>query len=590
MPSTMRSSFAAFAIAFLALVAAAPAAQADGPSTSIGRGGGAATVDRLATQAAIDTLRRGGNATDAAVTAAAVLGVTEPFSCGIGGGGFMVSYDAEARAVSTNDHRERAPLAMGPDAFFENGAPLAFNDARYSGLSVGVPGTVMGWARALRKDGTISLAEALAPAIRVARTGFVVDATFAAQTQENADYFDDVPATAALYLDPDGTPRDVGTVFHNPDLARTYELIARRGAMRGFYHGPVAEAIVETVRKPPVAPGANHIFRPGRMNAGDLRSYTAPQRPPVRSTYRGVEVFGMGPPSSGGSTVAEALNILEGRDLRALPRADALHLELEAARLAFADRGAHLADPDFYDVPLAGLISKPFAATRRALIGPTAATSPVDPGDPYPFAGGGGGGGEASVTSTRAGTTTHLTVADRRGDVVSYTFTIESTGGAGLVVPGYGFLLNNELTDFNFNSTTHPNRVEGGKRPRSSMAPTIVLRDGRPWLALGSPGGSTIITTVLGLLVERIDLGSTLPAAIAAPRASQRNTPATTAEAAFVGSPDAVGLGARGHTFAVGPEIGAATGIEFLDHRRLLTAAEPARRGGGSALVVRPSQ
>ncbi len=596
----MRPFFLATATALLSVAiaaAAAPAAQASEPPTSIGRGGAAATVDRLATAAAVQTLRRGGNATDAAVTAAAVLGVTEPFSCGIGGGGFMVSYDAHGRRgeVTTNDHRERAPLSMKTDAFIENGTPLAFNDARYSGLSVGVPGTVRGWARALREDGTISLAEALRPAIGVARRGFVVDAAFAAQTQENLDYFDDVPAAAALYLDPDGTPRDVGSVFRNPDLARTYELIADRGP-RAFYRGAIADAIVQTVRNPPVGPSANHVFRPGVMDRRDLATYSAPQREPVHSTYRGLDVFGMGPPSSGGSTVAEALNILEGDDLGAMTRADALHRELEAARLAFADRGTYVADPDFFDVPLAGLISKDFAATRRALIGDTAATSPVDPGDPYPFDDGAAGdrAGEASATSTRSGTTTHLTVADKHGDVVSYTFTIESTGGSGLVVPGYGFLLNNELTDFNFTSTTHPNRVEGGKRPRSSMAPTIVLRDGRPWLGIGSPGGSTIITTVLGILVDRIDLGSSLPDAIAAPRASQRNTPATTAEPAFLASPEAAALGARGHAFTVAPqsagaaEIGAATGIEFVDKSALLAAAEPVRRGGGSALVVRP--
>jgi len=591
----MRLPLFATATAVLALVAASPAARASEPPTSIGRGGAAATVDRVATQAAVDTLQRGGNATDAAVTAAAVLGVTEPFSCGIGGGGFMVSYDAHARQVTTNDHRERAPRAMVPASFFENGAPLSFNDARYSGLSVGVPGTVRGWARELRRHGTISLAQALAPAIRVARRGFVIDAAFAAQTQENLDYFDDVPATAALYLDPDGTPRDVGTVFRNPDLARTYELIAQRGA-RAFYRGPIADAIVQTIRNPPVGPAANHVFRPGVMDQRDLRSYSAPQRPPVRSTYRGLDVLGMGPPSSGGSTVAQALNILEGYDLSAMTRADALHLELEAARLAFADRGAYVADPDFFDVPLAGLVSKGFAATRRTLIGATAAT-PVDPGNPYPFDDGADArAGEASATSMRVGTTTHLTIADKHGDVVSYTFTIESTGGAGLVVPGYGFLLNNELTDFNFTSTTHPNRVEGAKRPRSSMAPTIVLRDGRPWLGVGSPGGSTIITTVLGILVERIDLGSTLPAAIAAPRASQRNTPAAVAEPAFIASPEATALGARGHVFSVAPvssgaaEIGAATGIEFLDKHGLVAAAEPVRRGGGSALVVRPER
>jgi len=596
----MRSLTAAVAV--LAVLAAAPAAQASDPPTSVGRGGAAATVDRLATRAAIDTLRGGGNATDAAVTAAAVLGVTEPFSCGIGGGGFMVSYDARAREVTTLDHRERAPLGMGPDAFFDNGAPppaSAFNDARYSGLAVGVPGTVRGWARALRRHGTISLAQALAPAIRVARDGFVVDEAFAAQTQENLDYFDDVPAAAALYLDSNGTPHDVGTVVRNPDLARTYALIARRGP-RGFYRGPLADAIVQTVRNPPVSAGANHSFRPGVMDAADLRDYTAPEREPVHTTYRGLDVFGMGPPSSGGSTVGEALNILEGYPLGAMTREEALHYELEASRFAFADRGAYVADPDFYDVPLAGLLSKGFAESRRALITPSAATSPVAPGDPYAFgggaAGGGGGGGEASVTATRAGTTTHITVADKRGDVVAYTFTLESTGGSALVVPGYGFLLNNELTDFNYTSTTHPNRVEGGKRPRSSIAPTIVLRNGRPWLGLGSPGGSTIITTVLGMLVDRVDLGSTLPRAIAAPRASERNAPATTAEPAFIASPEGGALQARGHAFTVAPpasgapEIGAATGIEFLDEHGLLAAAEPARRGGGSALVVRPDQ
>jgi gamma-glutamyltranspeptidase/glutathione hydrolase len=583
-----RMRFLAAVLAVLVITAAGPAAaSASDPPTSIGRGGAAATVDRLATQAAVDTLRDGGNATDAAVTAAAVLGVTEPFSCGVGGGGFMVSYDAGKHAVTTLDQRERAPLAMGPDAFFENGAPLPFDDARYSGLSVGVPGTVAGWARALRLHGTISLARALAPAIRVAREGFVVDATFASQIQENVARFADVPAAAALYLDPDGTPLDVGTVFRNPDLARTYALLAR-GGPAAFYRGPLADAIVRTVRNPPVSPAASHRWRPGVMTAADLRAYTAPERAPVHTTYHDFDVFGMGPPSSGGSTVAEALNILEGYDLRSMSRADALHYEFEASRLAFADRGAYVADPNYVDVPLAGLISKDFAATRRALIGEGAATSPVAPGEPWAFDVPGSGVGEASATATRAGSTTHITVADRDGDVVSYTFTNESTGGSGLIVPGYGFLLNNELTDFNYDSTTHPNRVEGGKRPRSSISPTIVLRDGRPWLALGSPGGSTIITTVLGLLVDRIDLGSTLPAAIAAPRASERNTPSASAEPAFVASPEAAALQARGHVFMSGPEIGAATGIEFLDHRGLLAAAEPVRRGGGSALVVRP--
>jgi gamma-glutamyltranspeptidase/glutathione hydrolase len=536
----------------------------------------------------VEALRDGANAIDAAVVAAAVLGVTEPFSCGIGGGGFMVIRTSDGK-VTTIDHRERAPAAMRPDSFFEAGQPLAFNDARYSGLSVGVPGTVRGWEEALRRYGTMSLTEALRPAIQVAHDGFVVDQTFADQTQQNLDYFDDVPSTQALYLDPDGTPRDVGTVLRNPDLARTYQRIAHLGA-KGFYSGPVADAIVEAVQHPPVAADANHTWRPGLMTMRDVKAYVAPERAPTRVGYRGLDVYGMGPPSSGGSTVGEALNILEGFDLDPADRTRALHLYLEASRFSFADRNAFLADPDYFDVPLTGLLSDGFAAERRALIDPQrAATSPVPPGDPRPYNAGGAGTARAAATVTRAETTTHLTISDRVGNVVAYTFTIESTGGNGVVVPGWGFLLNNELTDFNFDSLTHPNRVEGGKRPRSSISPTIVLQDGRPLLALGSPGGSMIITTVLQLLVDRLDLGATLPQAIAAPRASQRNTATTAAEPAFLGSPEGQALAAQyGHRFSTTAEIGAATGIELLADGRVLAAAEPVRRGGGSAMVEEP--
>ncbi len=433
----------------------------------------------------------------------------------------------------------------------------------------------------------MSLAEVLQPAIRVATDGFVIDQTFFDQTQGNVDFFDDLPATAALFLDPDGSPRDVGTVFRNPDLAGTYRRIAHLGP-KGFYRGAVAEAIVETVQDPPVGPDANHVWRPGVMTMRDLKNYVAPERPPTHVGYRDVDVFGMGPPSSGGSTVGEALNILEGFDLSTMSREEALHLYLEASRFSFADRNAYLGDSDFVDVPLEGLLSDCFAAERRSLITGLAATSPVGAGDPFPCQGGEPGGSVTATGSTASGSTTHLTVSDSDGNVVSYTFTIESTGGNGMVVPGYGFLLNNELTDFNFTSTTHPNRVEGGKRPRSSMSPTIVLRDGEPFLAVGSPGGSTIITTVLQILVDRLDLGATLPEALAAARATQRDTPATLAEAGFLATPEAAALSARGHVLASTGEIGAATGIEFLDDGRVLAAAEPVRRGGGSAMVEFP--
>ena len=578
----------AASVLVLGLAGTAGAATAPtGPPTAVGTGGAAATVETLATRAAVDALRRGGNAVDAAVTAAAVLGVTEPFSCGIGGGGFLLLRTAGG-AVTTIDHREAAPAAMRPDSFWEAGAPLPFNAARYSGLSVGVPGTVAGWADALDRYGTISLAEALAPAIGLAREGFVIDQVFFDQTLANADWFDDVPASAALFLDPDGTPKDVGTVFRNPDLARAYERIAHLGA-KGFYRGAIADALTEAVQHPPVAPTANHVWRSGLMAMRDLHGYVAPEREPTRVGYRGLDVWGMGPPSSGGSTVGEALNILEGYPLATETRERQLHLFLEASRFSFADRGAYLGDPDYVDVPLQGLLSDGFAATRRALITETAATSPVAAGNPWPFNGSLGTLLAAAATDVEPTSTTHISTSDRFGNVVSYTFTIESTGGAGLVVPGWGFLLNNELTDFDFGSLTHPNRVEGGKRPRSSMSPTIVTQAGRPMLTVGSPGGSTIITTVLQLLVDRLDAGMTLPQAIADPRATQRNTTTTQAEPLFRSSPVAAALEARGHVFVTNPEIGAATGIEFLPGGGVLAAAEPTRRGGGSAMVEVPA-
>jgi gamma-glutamyltranspeptidase/glutathione hydrolase len=323
------------------------------------------------------------------------------------------------------------------------------------------------------------------------------------------------------------------------------------------------------------------------MTAADLAAYEVIRRAPTEIDYRGHQVFGMGPPSSGGSTVGEALNILEGFDLAGAPGELALHWMLEASKLSFADRNVYLGDPAFFDVPLAGLLSDGYAGVRRALIGPTALAVPVAAGDPRPFD---APASAAAVADTESPSTTHVTVSDRFGNVVSYTFTIEQIGGSGIVVPSYGFLLNNELTDFNFVPTVPAgaNDPAAGKRPRSSMAPTIVLNDGEPVVALGSPGGATIITTVLQLLVERLDLGKTLPEAIATPRLSQRNTVTTQAEHAFFGTPEEAALRARGQVFSSVPEIGAATGIEFLPGGLVRAAAEPVRRGGGSAMVEKP--
>ncbi|HEX5880724.1 MAG TPA: gamma-glutamyltransferase [Actinomycetota bacterium] len=587
----------------LCLVAATVPAQAGRKPVkrpvATGTGGAIATVDLDASAAGLEVLRHGGNAVDAAVAAAATLGVTEAYSAGVGGGGFMVVHLAKERRVVTIDGRETAPAAFREDSFIDpaTGQPIPFAERVTSGLGVGVPGTVATWQRALRKYGTRSLGKLLQPAIRVAERGFVVDQTFHDQTASNAARFAAFPATAELFL-PGGAPPPVGSVLRNPDLARTYRLLARRGT-HPFYRGRIAEAIAETVQDPPVDPASTLNVRPGLMTEADLAAYRALDRPPTRVGYRGYQVYGMGPPSSGGSTVGEALNILEGYDLGGESYTQALFHYLEATRLAFADRNRWVGDPDFVDVPLRGLLSQGFADERRCLIGDRANVSPVPPGDPFPPFGPGCPAGVAVAGPAERPATTHLTVADRWGNVVSYTLTIEQTGGSGIVVPGYGFLLNNELTDFNpaplFPGVPDPNLPAPGKRPRSSMSPTIVVRDGRPVVAVGSPGGATIITTVLQILVEHLDRGRSLPEAIAAPRVSQRNSDPGDAEPAFLASPEAAALQALGELFRPAPttpplpsEIGAAAGIAFGRHGLQQAAAEPVRRGGGSALVVHP--
>ncbi|MFB9246820.1 gamma-glutamyltransferase family protein [Sphaerisporangium melleum] len=565
-----------------------------------GYGGAVATVDLDASKAALGVLRGGGNAMDAAVAGAATLGVTEPYSAGLAGGGFIVYYDARRKKVITIDGREKAPQAMTETAFQENGAAIPFADAVTSGLSAGVPGSVAQWELALRRYGTISLKQALQPAAEVAERGFVVDQTFYDQTAQNAERFADFTSTAALYL-PKGAPPPVGSVFRNPDLAATYRELGRRGS-GWLYGGRLGEEIVATVKAPPVRPGSARVVRPGLMTVSDLRAYRALERPPTKVGYGPLDVYGMAPPSSGGSTVGEALKILQ-----ALPKVGR-HEYLEASRLAFADRNKFVGDPGYVDVPLGELLSDGFAKERACLIGDIAMPHPAAPGSPdgsydgcqfegRPIdTGDAAKGGEGATGEQPEGPeTTHLVVADRWGNVAAYNITIESTGGNGIVVPGRGFLLNNELTDFTFGPAPgDPNLPAPGKRPRSSMAPTIVFKNGTPVLAVGSPGGATIITTVLQILVNRYEFGMSLPDALAAPRASQRNTAATQAEQAFIDRYGAE-LTARGHTFTLVPgppvgEIGAATGLEFLGKGKIQAVAEPSRRGGGSALVLEPAK
>ena len=568
-----------------------PLAHAKTP-VATGTGGAVATISEQASQAAMTILNKGGNAIDAAVAAAATLGVTDPFSCGIGGGGFMVVYLAKDKRVITLDHRETAPASFTPSVFLEGGKDgakeLDFGATVASGASVGVPGTVRGWHDALSRYGSMSFKQVLAPAIAVASKGFTVTEIFNRLSTENERKFQQFASTSALYLK-NGKALPVGAVVRNPGMAKAYREIAAQG-QQAFYAGPMAQAIVAAVNTPPAAAGVK--VRGGKMTLADLANYESRLRLPIRSTYRGYELYGMPLPSSGGATVAEALNILEAYDMKALPRAHAEHLYLEASRLAFADRNAYLADPEFVDAPLAGLLSKDYAARRRGQINAERAGAKALAGDPYPFQ------NDHSVPqrpqSSRllaarmrgeSAHTTHLTVSDKEGNIVAYTFTIESWGGSGIVVPGYGFMLNNEMTDFDF-SGPHPNVPEAGKRPRSSMAPTIVLRNGKPAFTVGSPGGATIITTVLQTIVNHIDFGMPMDKALNAPRLSQRNEAATDSEPGFAGSAQAQALEKLGYQWrAKAEEIGAANAIVFHANGTVTAVSEGKRHGVGSALV-----
>ncbi|WP_367137731.1 gamma-glutamyltransferase [Saccharothrix sp. HUAS TT1] len=592
--STVASVLASLLVAPILPATAAAQAATDAPRVpeAVGFGGVVSSVDPDASQIGVDVLRRGGNAVDAAVAVAAALGVTDPFSAGIGGGGFLVHYDARTRRVSAVDGRETAPASADADLFVEDGGVIPFGEVVTSGLSVGVPGTPLTWQRALQRWGTWSLDRAVRPAEDLARRGFVVDATFHRQVSGNAARFADFTSTSALYL-PGGAPPAVGSTFRNPDLADTYRELRRHG-VSAFYRGEVGRDLVQAVRQPPVTPGATREVRSGDMTEADLARYDAPLREPTRVRYRGFDVVGMAPPSSGGTTVGEALNILETTDLGDETQVQYLHRFLEASRLSFADRNRWVGDPAFADVPTRELLSQRFADTRACLISPTTAmpgaVAPGDPRHPTPCA----TAGEPAETPYEGTDTTHLTVADRWGNVVAYTLTIEQEGGSGIVVPGRGFLLNNELTDFSFTPVTpgvpDPNLPGPGKRPRSSMSPTIVLEHGRPVLALGSPGGASIITTVLQVLTSRLDRGTPLVDAIAAPRASQRNAANTQAEAEFLAGADAEALRALGHRFTSTGEIGAATAVERLPDGRWRAAAETSRRGGGAARAVWPSR
>ncbi len=580
--------------------AAALAASGSSGAVAAGRGGAVASMDATATEAGIDVLEHGGNAIDAAVATESALGVTIPFVAGPGGGGFMVIYLAKTHQVITIDGRENCPAACTTSMFIDptTGKPLGYDYASDQPLATGVPSMVATWAKAVGLYGRHSLAADLQPAIDVATRGFRVNADFQQLTESDLPELQAYPASSSLLLTPQGNPLPVGYLLRNPDLSKTYRLLAQYGPSY-LYDGPLGQAIVQADDHPVLTPGQTTVTLPGIMTTSDLRAYQATVLPPTHVNYRGLDIYSMAPPSSSGTTVGEALNILSGYNLAAEPRATALFHYLEASRLSYADRNAYVGDPRYVSVPTSGLLDPAFAATRRCLIGGQALTSPVAPGNPVPPYGS-CSTGQPQAQPAEGGHTNNIVTADKWGDVVAYTNTINFFGGSGEVVPGYGFLLNNEMTDFDFAPSSpgayDPNLPAGGKQPRSSMGPVIALDHGSPVFTVGAAGGSTIIETILQIIVNHVDFGMSLPEALAASRVAQTNSATSLAEPDFYNSSLAQQLTSEyGEKFALatGPILpldnypGDATALQVLGPDRYEPVAEPVRLGGGSAMVVR---
>ncbi|WP_254603242.1 gamma-glutamyltransferase [Sphingomonas bacterium] len=487
-----------------ALIVAIPVAAPARVTPPVRPQGMVSAADPRAAAAGVEILKAGGSATDAAIATMLALGVVEPQSSGLAGGGFWVRHAANG-GFSTIDARETAPMAADGHWFYTDaGTPLSHADAVPGGRSVGVPGALRGMALAYRDGGRLPWARLFQPAIHLARDGWTLSPRFVGSLAKFGGHL--TPETRALFGGADGKPRPVGSLVRNPAQAALLERLAKLGA-DSFYVGPQAAKLVATVN------GAAR--NPSKMTAGDLTSYSAKPRPPVCTTYRTYKLCGMGPPSSGGITVLMILKQLERFDMAALGKDSpvAWHLFAESSRLAYADRDLYVGDPDFVKVPVAGMLDPAYLASRSALIAPDHAIATVAAGMPP------GAPPRTPVPAKEVAGTTDLAVVDRDGNVVEVTTTVEGVFGSGLSVDGV--ILNNQLTDFDIvpdkDGYLVANRVEGGKRPRSSMAPTIVYGpDGRVRLAVGAAGGPTIIAQVAKAIMGVIDFGMSAQDAIAA--------------------------------------------------------------------------
>jgi gamma-glutamyltranspeptidase/glutathione hydrolase len=528
--------------------------------------------DRQASAVGLEVMQRGGNAVDAAVATAFALAVTLPRAGNIGGGGFMLIHLVDPGQNIAIDYRERAPAAADRDMFLDADGNASSELSRYSGLAVGVPGTVAGLALAHKRygSGRLSFADLVEPAIRLARDGFTVTPDLADILRDEAirkRLTDDPEARAMFY--PGGEPPAAGETLRIPALAATLQRIADDGP-NGFYKGPVAEAIARTVTR-----------MGGRMTVEDLAAYVPLERAPVTGTFNGWEIVSMPPPSSGGIHLIEMLNILEPLPLGelGLNSAATIHYMAEAARRAYADRAVYLGDPDYVDIPVASLTSKAYAAQLRDEIDPDRATPSAEVvADP-------------AKLPHESDQTTHFSVVDGAGNAVSNTYTLNFSFGVGVAAEGVGVLLNNELDDFSAKPGVPnayglvggaANAVEPDKRPLSSMTPTVVLRDGRVVLVTGSPGGSRIITTVMQIILNATVHGRDIATATAAPRVHHQWQPDYIRVEEGI-SPDTVRLlEAKGHTVKVEDAMGSTQSIEVGPDGSLAGASDPRTPGGAA--------
>ncbi|MGE0130992.1 MAG: gamma-glutamyltransferase [Blastocatellales bacterium] len=547
-----------------------PSARAASRPPVRGKHGMVSSVSEIASQVGVDVLKRGGNAVDAAVAVGLALAVVWPSAGNLGGGGFMVIRQANGKATVI-DYREMGPAAAHRNVYLNDKGEYVDESSTYGHRAAGVPGTVAGLALALEKYGTMKWADVAEPARKLAADGFPVWYQLERSLKGASRGLSRYPETKRIFLR-DGKPYETGEIFKQPELAAVFERMIKQGP-REFYEGKTAQLIEESMKRA----GNGKPW----MTVGDLKNYKAIEREPLRTTYRGHEIITMPPPSSGGIAMIEMLNILERYDLKSMGAgsSQAIHIMVEAMRRAFADRAQFLGDADFVKVPVAGLISRKYADKLAATIDlERASTSQeVRNGDPLPY---------------ESEETTHFTVVDKDGNVASNTYTINDSYGNKITVEGAGFLLNNEMDDFAAKPGSpnaygliqgEANAVAARKRPLSAMTPTIVLKDGKLWFAVGSPGGPTIINTVTQVIINIVDHGMNIQQAIDWPRAHHQWMPDQITYEPYGLAPDVMNrLKAMGHKFANPRYMGDAEGIMIEDKTGVRLGGSDPRLDGKS--------